>query len=297
MKNPPKFKWLVWPAENCRCVIWLCLVWIASYQILNWTPPPLKPYTPWASLLALFSTALVWLLNVSRTSRTSWRKKGFPRRRCSHWDTLKTGSNQPSSLCLKTRRVTCASYIFLPDALAQLADVELQTTRTFITNQNCVMGEKTVTYGNGQRAASKLSSGARRHDGNLYRFPQNHERVEAGVDYTIPATNPAARDELEKKLVRRFNESSRRKPANPIHFYPFTPRLSGSGSRLLFTIHLPALALIDGGPWNSAGAFIDERISGSTISMSQHEYGLPRPPHHLGVLRERMLHPTDYELR
>lgn len=77
MKNPPKLKWLVWPLKIAAGVIWLCLVWIASYQILNWTPPPPKPYTPWASLLMLFSSALLWLLKCIKDIKNELEEERF----------------------------------------------------------------------------------------------------------------------------------------------------------------------------------------------------------------------------
>ena len=58
----------------------------------------------------------------------------------------------------------------------------------------------------GKQAAWKPSHGTGGTTAIYIDFPKTMKGLRKVVDYIIPATDPAARDELEKKLVRRFNE-------------------------------------------------------------------------------------------
>ena len=234
MRISSKWKWLAWPLKIAIGGIWLILVWIASYQILNWTPPPPRPYTPWASLLALFSSALLWLLKCIKDIKDELEVERFSAPTLLAHGYLNNWVKPAIQSLLKDQPGDVRFYIFLPDTLAQLADVELQTTRTFITNQNCVMGEKTVTYGNGQTGSVETVKRAGGTTAIYIDFPKTMKGLEKVVDYMIPTTDPVAREELEKKLVSRFNEIVEAEVGKPDSFLSLHAKIIRIGQQVAF---------------------------------------------------------------
>ena len=205
MKIAPKLKWLVWPLKIAISTIWLCSAGIASYQILNWTPPPARPLTPWATLIGLFSVAFVWLLTRIKNINDELEYERFSAPTLLAHGYLENWVKPAITSLTEKPGGEVRFYIYLPQTLQQLED--LQIIRNFIsTHNNFSMGQFPLTLPSGE---ARNVETVKRNGGTVcvyVDFPKTMRGLRKVVEYAIPAPEQTARETLEKKLVERFNE-------------------------------------------------------------------------------------------
>jgi hypothetical protein len=235
MKISPGVKWLVWPLKITVAAIWLCLVWIASYQILNWTPPPPKPYAPWAALLALFSSACVWLLKCIKDVKNELEEERFSAPKALALGYLNNWVRPAIDFLLKQSGTSDVRfYIFLPETLAQLDDVELQTTRSYIARQGYLVGKQPVTFSNGQGGNVETVTNAAGTKTIYIDFPKTMKGLMNVVNLKVSSTDPPAQAELERKLVSRFNAIIEAEVGNPGSFLSLHAKIIRIGKHVTF---------------------------------------------------------------
>jgi hypothetical protein len=235
MKTKHHWRWLAWPLKIAIGGIWLVLVWIASYQILNWTPPPAKPYAPWAELLALFSSACIWLLKCLKDARNELEEEKFSAPKALALGYLNNWVKPAIDFLLKQpESPDVRFYIFLPETLGQLEDVELQTTRAFIASQGYLVGKLPVTFSNGQGGSVETVTNATGTKTIYVDFPKTMKVLMNVVNLKVSSTEPSAQAELERKLVRRFNEIVEAEVGKPESFLSLHAKIIRIGQQVAF---------------------------------------------------------------
>lgn len=125
-------------------------------------------------------------------------------------------------------------YIFLPETLAQLDDVELKTTRAYITGQKYVMGELPMTFSSGQSGSVETVTTADGTKTIYVDFPKTMKGLRQVVTLKVSSTDPSAQLELEKRLVRRFNEIVEVEVGKPDSFLSLHAKIIRIGQQVTF---------------------------------------------------------------